>query len=170
MMAEFSPALEKMLANEGGYVLHKNEHDRGGWTYAGIARNIWSNWDGWKDLDSGFEQSAASKVPLFYKREFWTPIRGDLINDQHVAESIFDFAVNAGFKVASKLAQLCVGVDQDGIIGPKTINAINAIDPALFHMQFTLAKIARYLEICRNDKSQITFFYGWIKRAFGGMK
>jgi lysozyme family protein len=38
-MANFDPAFDKMIRNEGGFKLTNIEGDRGGQTYAGIARN-----------------------------------------------------------------------------------------------------------------------------------
>ncbi len=38
-MAQFEPAFELMIRDEGGYVLHEVPGDTGGMTYAGIARN-----------------------------------------------------------------------------------------------------------------------------------
>ena len=46
-MADFLPAYEAMIRNEGGYVLHDVPGDRGGMTYAGIARNMNPQWPGW---------------------------------------------------------------------------------------------------------------------------
>ncbi len=40
-MSDFLQAYERMIVNEGGYVLHTVQNDRGGQTYAGIARNAW---------------------------------------------------------------------------------------------------------------------------------
>ena len=45
-MADFQPAFEKMIRNEGGYTLHNVASDRGGQTFAGIARNFHPNWPG----------------------------------------------------------------------------------------------------------------------------
>ena len=45
-MADFLPAYEAMIRNEGGYVLHDVPGDRGGQTYAGIARNMNLRWPG----------------------------------------------------------------------------------------------------------------------------
>ena len=50
-MGEFEQAFEKMIRNEGGYLLHKVSGDRGGQTYAGIARNFYPDWDGWDLID-----------------------------------------------------------------------------------------------------------------------
>ena len=39
-MAEFAPAFEEMIRDEGGYQLTAIPGDNGGQTYAGIARKI----------------------------------------------------------------------------------------------------------------------------------
>jgi len=38
-MANFEPCFEKVIKLEGGYKLHNVKGDKGGITYAGIARN-----------------------------------------------------------------------------------------------------------------------------------
>lgn len=47
-MAEFTPAFEEMIRNEGGYILHNVAGDHGGDTYAGIARRFHPDWPGWQ--------------------------------------------------------------------------------------------------------------------------
>lgn len=95
------------MENEGGYVLHEVEGDRGGQTYAGIARKFHPDWVGWKYIDDGnvSSQKIKSIVKSYYEENFWVSIAGYHINNHAVAESIFDFAVNAGVKTASRLAQ-----------------------------------------------------------------
>lgn len=44
-MSDFAVAYERMIRNEGGYVLHQVAGDRGGQTYAGIARNFLTGGD-----------------------------------------------------------------------------------------------------------------------------
>ena len=48
-------------------------------------------------------------VREFYRVEFWDKMRGNEINNQDVANTIFNFGVNAGMSMAVKLAQLVVG-------------------------------------------------------------
>ena len=50
-MAQFEPAFEQMIRDEGGYVLHEVPGDTGGMTYAGIARNKNPQWNGWALVD-----------------------------------------------------------------------------------------------------------------------
>ena len=166
-MAEFLPAFERMIVNEGGYVLHTVAGDRGGMTYAGIARNFHPSWQGWKVIDQG-ETPPAELVRQFYRSNFWAPLRLDDVEHQEVAGNLFDFGVNAGLSTAAKLAQLVVGVTPDGKIGAKTLQALNGIDPDLFVARYALAKIARYRDIVTGNRTQQRFLVGWINRVLKG--
>ncbi len=167
-MADFLPAFEKMILNEGGYKLHTVDGDRGGMTYAGIARNMQPGWAGWVIIDAGGVPQA-DLVRGFYRAHFWDVLRLGELADQRVAETLFDFAVNAGLVTAAKLAQLVVGVTPDGRFGAKTLQAINATDPALFEARFALAKLARYRDIVTRDRTQQKFLLGWVNRVLNGM-
>lgn len=167
-MAEFGPAFEQMLRDEGGYKLHEVAGDHGGATYAGIARQFNGDWSGWAYLDRG-EIPPSELVREFYKQGYWLPLQGDAIKEQAVASSLFNFAVNASAPyrpaLAVKLAQLVVGATPDGVLGPATLAAINGMEPKLFQALYALAKVARYRDICRKERSQEKFLLGWISRT-----
>lgn len=163
-MSDFLPAFERMLINEGGYKLHKVQGDTGGQTYAGISRKNWPNWAGWIDIDAD-KTPDAKLVRGFYFANFWEPLRLSEVTQQRTAQTIFDFAVNAGTSTAAKLAQIVVGTTQDGKLGPRTIEALNFADPDRFALAYALAKIARYRDIVTRDRSQIKFLLGWINRT-----
>lgn len=163
-MADFAKAFERMIANEGGYSLTNVNGDKGGQTYAGIARMKNPQWPGWEAIDKG-ETPASDLVRGFYRSEFWEKVGSDKIDNQAIAENLFDFAVNAGTGVAVKLAQVVAGVTSDGVVGPKTIAAFNAIPPEYFRACYALAKIARYRDIVTRDRSQGKFLLGWINRT-----
>lgn len=167
-MADFLPAFEATLLREGGYRLTNVTGDRGKQTYAGISRRWWPNWHGWQAVDAGGEPDA-KHVRAFYKLNFWDALSLDEVANQRIAESIYDFGVNADPKVAAKLAQIVVGVTPDGRFGPVTLQALNAIDPAVFIPAFTLAKIARYRDIVSKDRTQLKFLLGWLNRALQGV-
>lgn len=164
MMADFLPAYERMLLNEGGYKLHTVQGDRGGMTYAGIARKRWPQWQGWEFIDHG-DTPPADMVRAFYRDNFWTPVRGDDIKDQAIASSLFDFAVNAGVATAVKMAQIVVGTTPDGKVGAKTLAALNALETNYFRAAYGLAKVARYEQVVTKDRSQQKFLLGWIRRT-----
>lgn len=148
-------------------VLHTVPGDRGGMTYAGIARNMNPQWPGWALIDSQCDVPA-QMVRDFYRANYWNPIRGDDIQHQAIAQTIFDFAVNTG-KPARTLAQVVVGVTPDGSFGDKTVAALNAADPEKFVLSYALAKIARYRDIMTRDRTQLKFALGWINRTLAGV-
>jgi lysozyme family protein len=170
-MANFDPAFEKMIRNEGGYKLINVASDRGGQTYAGIARNYHPNWAGWRYIDANdlTNLQLSDLVGSFYKTEFWDKLSGDAITRQITAESLFDFAVNAGVKTALKLAQITLGTVPDGSLGPVTLGKLNEMEESVFVLKFALAKVARYAEICNKDREQSKFLLGWINRTIRGL-
>jgi lysozyme family protein len=167
-MADFLPAFEAMIRDEGGFLLHNVPGDRGGQTYAGIARNFNPDWEGWEFIDRR-ETPPTPMVRNWYHTSYWIPICGDQISNQQIASSIFNFAVNSSAPkrptVAVKLAQLVVGATPDGSFGPSTLQALNAYDPDKFVMAYALAKIARYRDIVTRDRTQAKFLLGWISRT-----
>lgn len=167
-MADFLPAFEEMIRDEGGYVLHDVEGDRGGMTYAGIARNMNPDWAGWEFIDQK-QDVPANLVRDFYRKRFWDDMKGDQINNQRIASAIFNFYVNTG-RPAKTLAQVVVGATPDGSFGEKTISLLNTIDVDKFVMAYALAKIARYRDIVTRNRTQIKFLLGWINRTLAGVK
>lgn len=166
-MAEFEPIFKQTIENGGGFKLHKVEGDSGGWTYAEIAENFHPDWPGWAILRECGEDDPrlTPMVREFYIQKYWNKMNGDQICSQETAASIFDFGVNAGLRTSVKLAQRVVGVISDGIVGPKTLAALNAVDGELFAYKFTIVKIFRYAAIVNNNRSQLKFLLGWINRS-----
>jgi len=167
-MADFLPAFEEMIRDEGGYVLHDVEGDRGGMTYAGIARNMNPDWAGWEFIDKK-QDVPTNLVRDFYRQRFWDDIKGDKINNQRVASAIFNFYVNTG-RPAKTLAQVVIGVTPDGSFGDKTVAQLNTMDVDKFVMAYALAKIARYRDIVTRNRTQMKFLLGWINRTLAGVK
>jgi lysozyme family protein len=173
-MAQFKIAFQKMLIHEGCY--SNDPIDLGGETYKGIARNAHPNWSGWEIIDkyrksSGFPAALDKDTDLqimieqFYQTNFWSPLNADYIQNQTNADSIFDFAVNAGVKTSVRLVQTIVGTEIDGIIGKQTLEKLNTINPVNFQTAFTLSKIKYYISIIKKRPANKKFLYGWITRA-----
>ncbi len=173
-MANFENALNKTLIHEGGYVFDLD--DPGGETYKGIARNSNNTWTGWQTIDSLKKQPNFPKnmdtntvlqenIKSFYKANYWDTINGNDIQNQAVADSIFDFAVNAGVKTSAKMVQTIIGTSPDGNIGPASLAKLNTFDSEYFLALFKVAKIERYMEIVKKRPTSSKFLYGWIKRT-----
>jgi len=71
--------------------------------------------------------------------------------------------------MSSRLAQLSCDAEVDGVIGSNTIKALNAVNPDLFIAKFSLAKVARYINICKRIPKNRKYFFGWINRTLEGV-
>ena len=174
-MAEFKTAFQKMQNHEGGYVNDPN--DQGGETYKGISRAKHKNWSGWEMVDkyknkSGFPATLDKDVDLlkdveiFYWTNFWLPIQAYKIQNQTTADSIFDFAINAGIITSVQLAQSLMGdIHVDGIIGVQTLSKLNGVNPKHFQAAFTVGKIAYYIFIIQKRPTNKKYLFGWVIRA-----
>ncbi len=161
-MADFGKAIVKTLAREGGSRFTDDPNDPGGATKFGISQKAYP----YLDIKNLTETQARE----IYRNDYWNRVHGEEITNQAVAENIFDTAVNMGVRTASRLAQVTLDVKPvDGIIGKQTLKAINSADPEVFLAKFTLAKIARYANICNRNKSSRKFLLGWINRALGAV-
>lgn len=165
-MANFEKHITRLLQHEGGYSNLKS--DRGAETYAGITRKNHPNWQGWHVVDKKPRKrneiipELQPLVIAFYKQYYWNAIQGDKICNERVAGFLFDWYVNSG-NHASKAVQKIVGVTTDGIIGSKTIEAINNYDNGLFE-KLKIARIAFVKAIVANDASQTVNLNGWLNR------
>lgn len=176
-MAQFDTALPIILQYEGGYV--NDPQDSGGETYKGISRKMNPQWSGWTVVDTEKKQAGfplsldknptlQQSVASFYKTNYWDKIQGDQMQNQNVATSIFDFAVNAGVTTSIKLAQQTVKVNNDGILGNISLSTINQTDPNLFVALFTIEKVKYYIQITNRNPDNRKFFFGWVNRAVNG--
>jgi lysozyme family protein len=170
--ANFERAFSAMMKREGGYVLHTVRNDRGGMTYAGIARKMNPDWSGWAYLDRN-ETPPTELVRRFYHEGYWLPIRGDELRFD-IATSLFSFAVNTSAPkrptVAVKLAQLVAGAEPDGVIGPRSVAALNAVPESTFAALYCIAKLKRYADIAERNPSQRGFIRGWLNRALSELE
>jgi len=186
-MARYDVAEKITGRNEGGYAF--NKADSGGETYAGIARNYWPKWEGWEHID-GYKDDYKSLYPKgdakytlarwinnsakvatepvidlvskFYKQNFWDVNKLDQINDQQIANTVYDFGVNSGTPRAAKFLQQALGLEQDGKIGPKTLAAVNSIPPKITHNKYNSLREAAYRSWDKGDQAQ--FLRSWLSR------
>jgi hypothetical protein len=168
-MANFDKYFDVLLRHEGGFV--DNQYDRGGATNMGVTLETWIrvgyDKDGDGDIDiQDLKKITKDDVKKLAKKLYWDKVGGDKINSQSIAEFLFDWGYNSGpAKAVKKVQQLLPpSIKSDGVIGPATIQAINAIDSAKL---FTTLKKSRedfYYAIVRTDSSQQVFLKGWLAR------
>ena len=175
-MADFKIAYDKTAKFEGGYA--NNPKDRGGETYKGIARNFFPKWKGWQVIDKldkkdvkklnsvlAHDNQMQEWVHRFYQDNFWSQIRGNEIQDQEVANNIYDFAVNSGVSRAIKYMQMVLGVEVDGQFGPVTLGKLNTFGEMTFVNKYKKERLDFLNKIVQNNPSQKTFLAGWTSRV-----
>jgi lysozyme family protein len=170
-MANFSIAYNKyILPFEGGYVNHAD--DKGGETYAGIARNFHPTWEGWKTIDAIKQGRAIKRNEKFptlnnlvtnFFLDLWNKNRFGEIKSQDVANIFYDFYINSE-KSAIKKVQEILKVSRDGVLGSNTLAAINNLDAAKLYNTIKDARIKFYETLVKNNPSQSVFLKGWMNR------
>ena len=86
------------------------------------------------------------------------------VASQLKANEMFIFGVNAGCHNAIKAAQKLVGVNIDGVIGEKTIKAINDYDTLAFDRGYDRLELAYYQSLIEKNPSLAINERGWIRR------
>jgi lysozyme family protein len=123
MKENFGSALAHVLKHEGGYVNHPA--DPGGMTNLGVTKRVWEEWVGHNVDEKTMRGLTPEMVGPLYKKKYWDKVKGDDL-PSGVDYVVFDAAVNSGPGRAAKWLQACIGVEQDGGIGPKTLAAVKA--------------------------------------------
>lgn len=184
-MANFNESFRITFEKEGGYC--NNPNDKGGETIFGISRRYHPEWAGWNAVDmtkqfcvaeegtKEFNEELTNHLKLngtiqkqkleFYKDKFWNVLKLDDVKNQKIANAIFDASVNHDPADAAKMAQNALGICADGIVGSKTIEALNSAEEFRFLRAFTVNRIRHYKSIVSRDVSQSVFLSGWIRRA-----
>jgi lysozyme family protein len=166
-MAKFEIAIPHTLAWEGGYVNHPS--DPGGETNRGITDRLDGEIDGLVDIDDdGFgdvniKDLTEEQAKEIYRQRFWNKMRGDEIDSQAIAGLLFDGYVNMGSR-AIKLLQDLLFIEPDGVVGAKTIKAINHANERLLYTAYK-AKREQFYRGLVNRKPQLeVFLKGWLNR------
>jgi len=163
----FDKAFELLIGHEGGYT--DNRADPGNWTGGkvgagvlkgtkyGIAANSYPKLD--------IRNLTLDQAKAIYKRDYWDRVKGDQL-PARLAFHVFDMAVNSGVSRGVKILQETVGVNQDGLIGPKTLAAVAAMDTPTAIMYYNANRINFYTSL----KTFSTFGRGWMNRIANNLR
>ena len=149
----FATAFEKLLGHEGGYSNHKD--DPGGETMWGITKRV-AVQNGYTDDMRSMPVETARAI---YKSMYWDAVQAENL-PADVRYIVFDGAVNSGVTQAAMWLQRACGVKDDGVIGPQTIRAANAL-----HSEGLKRKIlAQRLRFMAGLSNWPAFGRGWARR------
>lgn len=93
---------------------------------------------------------------------YWNKWKADLIEDQTVANMLVDWVWGSGASIGIKRPQKLLKVVQDGIVGPKTIAAVNNTPD--FLKALYEARKAHFEAIVKAKPTSKKFLKGWMNR------
>lgn len=149
-MAPFEKALAFVLRHEGGY--SNDPRDSGGETKFGISKRAYP--------DEDIANLTPERAGELYKRDYWDKCSCGLLPSP-IALILFDCAVNQGPAKAIRLLQAALGgLESDGVIGPKTLQAIQNAGALSILPSFVAKRAYQY---ALHPQFNV-YGYGWLKR------
>lgn len=164
-MANSSKLVPFILQWEGGFV--NDPDDLGGATNMGVTIGTYEAYCRKK----GYPRPTIERLKNLTKEDwaeifktmYWDRWRADEIKNQSVANIVVDWVWASGVH-GIKRPQRLLGVVADGLVGAKTITAMNAADPKKL-FEAIKADRAKFIdEICKARPKNEKYRKGWMNR------
>jgi lysozyme family protein len=178
-LAKFQPALENTMQFEDPQRSGKITEDGGGRTRFGIAEKFHPDLP--VEFFSAEKDEALALAESLLENEYWERAGLAEIEDQAVANKLFDMAVNMGLHQAAVYVQRAANaafqisgaqspgapnrLEEDGLFGENTVAAINSLDPAKYAALLREFSAVHYRHIAGVNPAQSPNLEAWLKRA-----
>lgn len=168
-MANIDKLWPFILSWEGGYAEHPK--DPGGPTNRGVTLATWKVYGYDKDGDGDIDKqdvkliSEYDAVYVVMKPKFWDRWKADQILDQSIANIVVDWIWMSGFNKI-KIVQSLLGLKPDGIVGPKTLAALNNGNHKSVFDKIWQRRMQFYYNLVAQDPSKRVFLNGWLNRLY----
>jgi lysozyme family protein len=150
----FDEAFHHLLGHEGGYSNHPE--DPGGETMWGVTKVV-ARENGYNGLMKDMPTEVAKSI---YKAKYWEAVQAEKLPPT-IRYAVFDAAVNSGPGTSIKWLQEAVGATPDGVLGPKTLAAINELHPDGILRRM----LSKRLRAMTNMRGWPSFSAGWARRV-----
>ncbi|MCM1497258.1 MAG: hypothetical protein NC124_02210 [Clostridium sp.] len=172
-MSKFEKCIKYILDAEGGLV--DDPKDSGGITKYGVSLRAYKNAYPEATKDT-IRNLTVEQAKQFYETFYWIESGAEHL-PLPVALLVFDTAVNCGTIVPKRMLQRVLKVTADGVIGPKTLAALNKMDVNDIICGFTAERIMYYDGLCTSTESDTAqkkqiklirrarYLRGWINRT-----
>lgn len=158
-MSVFDTIFDRLMQHEGGYINHPS--DPGGETMYGVTKRVAQAHGYFGDMRK-LPKSLAKEIT---EKSYYKAVKGDQL-DRLIAWQLTDAAYNHGKRQAVKFLQRAVGASDDGLIGPKTLAKVAAMEKNDVVLLFN----AERLEFFTNLRIWQTFSKGWARRIAGNLR
>lgn len=164
-MAYVKKLVPFILKWEGGFV--NDPDDLGGVTNKGVTFATYSQYRKKKRMPDptidDLKNMSDDEWTEILKTMYWDRWKADRINSQSVANIIVDWLWASGIH-GIKRPQKILGVTVDGVVGEKTLAALNKEDPKELFERIKQDRFSFIDEICKARPANEKFRKGWINR------
>ena len=161
-MANYKELIPIVKKWEGGFVWNKN--DKGGATNSGVTLTTFRSVYGRNKTVNDLKKMTDAQWEYIFKTRFWDKWNGDSIDNQSIANLLIDWYWHSGV-YGIRYPQQILGVEADGIVGKKTLAAINnhPFPEELFKALWNRRK-QQFDNIVKKNPKQKIFLNGWYNR------
>lgn len=160
-MADYRKLKPFILRWEGGYI--NDQADLGKQTNKGVTLSTYRSVFGKNNTVSDLKKITDEQWEFIFKKFYWDKWKADNIEDQNVANILVDWLWCSG-SYGIKIPQMVLGVSADGIVGSKTIAAINARDGRELFDTIKKERKDFIDRICQTRTQNRKFKNGWLNR------
>jgi hypothetical protein len=175
-MAEFAPAFTRTMKFEDD----PREPGRVSREPSGCRARFGINEDAHPEMPQEFwtgpAEQAREQAEKVFASDYWDALKLDQVDDQDVANKIFDMAVNMGARQAAIYAQRAVNflramqgsgyvLALDGVMGPQTLEQVNAMDAGAMLRELRNLSKAHYEHVAAANPRFAGWLEGSLKRA-----
>lgn len=162
----FAACLAIVLEQEGGYA--DNPVDPGGATKFGITRATLAAWRNVAPASALPKSEVAGlgrdEAAAIYRARYWDRCNAGAL-PPGLDLALFDFAVNSGPDRAVRTLQHLIGTEPDGIVGPRTLDAVKARIALTGIAGLIVALCDGRLTFLQRLAISATFGAGWARRV-----
>lgn len=161
-MSSFETTFSRTIGHEGKF--QANPKDRGNWTSGkeGVGELKGTKWGlaamTYPHLD--IANITLEQAKEIYYNDWWLKLKMERWPNV-IKYQMFDAAFNHGTGRANQFLQFAARVKDDGVIGPKTITAVNMTDPNDLVLRFLAKRLRYFTEV----KTWAEFSRGWSLRV-----
>lgn len=163
----FDKVFDRTIGHEGGY--QADPKDRGSWTSGIVGQGILKGTKyglaamTYPHLD--IKNLTEAQARAIYYEDWWLELDMDKYPPA-LSYQIFDASVNHGSGRAIQFLQRAVGTKPDGVIGPKTVAAVNAMSLNDVLMLFIAERLQYYTETTTWKE----YCTGWTRRVVQNLR
>lgn len=159
-MASYKKLKPIVLKWEGGWANDPN--DAGGCTMKGVTIGTYRAYFGKSKTCKDLRNITDSQWDSIFIQKYWNKWSGDAIKNQSIANLLVDWLWTSGV-YGIKYPQQVLGVSADGVVGPKTIAAINNYPNQKELFQKLWNRRKKHFEAIGKGKNA-KFLKGWLNR------